>query len=376
MNLKIISLSVMTAVMAYSCSHNAKEVNATEKEDVAKEDIVKDVQLQAPAFPYESYFGQLSEYQTCVEIGDDGEGFNAISHKIRYPEVSAESGSSQFADSLLLLYNTSLAYNTMAYDVSTAERYIWDNSLCVEEANALDSINLSGIKDKDMREALLACSKKSAKWIREGNSPNEQKNSEVAAFYEVFNKFGNKFLDKHMTNDDFDPSTIIVNYDEIHQKAISDSSDCRDELLEMVLAEKDFQKKCVLAREFAYANFNSKEEDDMELVAVIDPILRSGEYSPLLYDLWLVWRTALQKDIFGSPSNDGSIYNLFYNDMRNRVALTYINYLERNPNDKVAFKKFAELAMQYNITRNALPIGNNSLLDEMNLYKESPRFAK
>lgn len=41
-----------------------------------------------------------------------------------------------------------------------------------------------------------------------------------------------------------------------------------------------------------------------------------------------MWRTALQKNILRGPSNDSAMFNLFYNDMRNRIALIYIGYLK------------------------------------------------
>ena len=103
---------------------------------------------------------------------------------------------------------------------------------------------------------------------------------------------------------------------------------------------------------------------------MIDQILRFNQYSPLLGELWLMWRTALQKNIFSGPSNDSAIYNLFYNDMRNHIALTYITHLAEHPKDEIAFLSFFNLAMEYNITRNSPCLfGNNSLLDEKNLYK-------
>lgn len=353
MKLKICSIYAIVAIVASACSHNAKEER-----------------IQAPSFPYESYLEFTEENQTSPNIGDDGEGFEAISNKIRYPELPAELSLSHFADSLLLLYNTALAFNTMAYDVSTAERYM-DYDDCSAQANALDSINLSGITDDEIRNTLLACSKKAGKWILEGKRPNEQDNEEVGAFYKAYDKFSDRFWGNHMSDEEFDPTEIVENYSEIHQKAITDTLSYRNELLKMVSDETDYQKRCVLAREFAYANYNSPERNDKELVAVIDPLLRSDEYSPLLYDLWLIWRTALQKDIFGSPSNDGAIYNLFYNDMRNLIAIRYISHLKHNPHDKVAFNKFAELALEYNITRNSpCYFGNNSWLDEMTIYDE------
>ncbi len=327
---------------------------------------------QVPPFPYESYLAQIDEDQWSPIIGDDGAGFNAISHKIRYPEIPDTISLSPFADSLLLMYNTCLAFNTMAYDVSTAERYMEeDDTLRINHANALDSINLSGIRDKEIRNALMACSKKAANYIKSGKMPNEQDFTGVGAFYDVYNKFCDPLFEAHLSEAEFDPSTVLENYNEIHQKAITDTLWYWQELLKRVCGEVDFQKKCVLAREFAYANLKNPARDDKELIAVIDPILRSNNYSPLLGELWLIWRTALQAHIFGGMSNDAAMYNLFYNDMRNRVALQYITHLNAHPSDEVAFMNFFELASTYNITRNSGALfGNNSMLDEMTIYME------
>lgn len=353
MNLKAYSVAAIAAIAACACS------------------MTNEGRAQTPPFPYESYLQFSEEDQYFPIIGDDGDGFAAISDKIKYPELPAELSLSHFADSLLLLYNTALAFNTMVYDVSTAERYMNDSTACIAQANALDSINLSGIKDMEIRDALLACSKRAGEWIREGKRPNDQESKELTRFKEANSKILEDFLEEHLTYDDFDPSAIIAGYDEIHQKAITDTLSYRNDLIKQVLAEGDFQKKCALAREFAYANFKSKDRDDKDLVAIIDPILRSNEYSPLLFDLWLMWRTALQKNILGSPSNDGAMYNLFYNDMRNLVAVRYIKHLAQNPHDQVAFNKFASLAVANAIIRNSqCYFGNNSILDEMALYDE------
>lgn len=122
-------------------------------------------------------------------------------------------------------------------------------------------------------------------------------------------------------------------------------------------------------REYAYSNYKHPRRDDKEVVAVIDNILRADEYSPLLRDLWRMWRMMLQIDIFGSRSNDGAMYNLFYNDMRNRVALAYIAHLKDNPDDRIALKEFVRLANDYNIVRNSeFVLGNNANLEEMDLF--------
>lgn len=355
-----------------SCSECAKEDSAQAPPSPyefcsgsAKEDSV-----QAPPFPYESYLEKMDENQDFPRIGDDGEGFNAISHKIKYPEIPVELSMDSFADSLLLMYNINLAFNAIAYDVSTAERYMDERDRCNNQANALGSINLNGIKDTKIRKYLLAYSKAAGKLIRKGKRPNEEKVRELENLYEVSDKFLNPFMGRHLSDEKFDPSKILTNYNETHLKMMIGGQ--RTALLKEVLSETDFQKKCVLAREFACANYKSSKRNDKELIAIIDPILRSNEYSPLLYDLWLIWRTALQKNIFGSPSNDGAMYNLFYNNMRNHIAVVCITHLMRNPQDKVAFNKFAELTFKENITRtNSFGFGNNSLSDERSLYDEA-----
>lgn len=57
--------------------------------------------LLIPSFPYQVYLDSMVEDQWAPNIGDDGEGFEAISHKIRYPEMLDTLTLSHFADSLL-----------------------------------------------------------------------------------------------------------------------------------------------------------------------------------------------------------------------------------------------------------------------------------
>lgn len=333
----------------------------------SKKDIVSNAAI--PAFPYEEYLDSISETGNFPLIGDDGRGFDAISNKIRYAELPEKLSSNLFADSLLQLYNLALAFNTVAYDVSTAERYIDDSDLVKAHAQALDSVNLSGIRNADLRNSLAKVSHDAAKWLHQGEKPNQHETASVGKFYEVYDGIYKPFIDSHISDEEYAPADVLKGYEDIHSKAISDTTSFRSELLQKVLNEKDFEKKCILAREFAYANYRNPERDELQLVAVLDPILRANEYSPLLGELWLMWRTALQKNILSGPSNDSAIYNLFYNDMRNRVVLAYISHLAENPKDKVAFGNFYRLALEYNITRNSgAAFGNNSILDEAELY--------
>ena len=321
------------------------------------------------SFPYQSYFENMGEDEYFPTIGNDGQGFDAISHNIVYPELPDSLSLSNYADSLLQFYNIILAYNTMAYDVGTAERYMETSDFVLDQANALDSINLSGIHISEIKDLIRIICQKGATTIRRGEKPNDQDVPEIRQFYDAFNNFSDPLYDAHLNEKEFNPVDILPNYEEIHTKALTDTTSFRDELLEMVLSETDFQKQCVLARELAYANYNSPNRDDKEIVTVLDNLLRTGKYSPLLGELWRMWRSMLQIGILGSGSNDSAMYNLFYNQMKNRIALLYIAHMKTHDHDNLAFKEFVRMAMTHNIVRNSpCYIGNNAYLEEMELF--------
>lgn len=321
------------------------------------------------SFPYQTYLDNMGEDECFPTIGNDGQGFDAISHNMVYPNLPDTLSLSHFADSLLQFYNIVLAFNTMAYDVGTAERYMGERDFGLEQADALDSINLSGIHISEIKDLIRIICQKGASTIRRGEMPNDQDVSEIGQFYDAFNKFSDPLYKAHLDDCEFDPTEIISNYQEIHSKALTDTVSFRAELLNMVRTETDFQKKCVLARELAYANYHSPERNDKQIVSVLDNLLKSNKYSPLLGELWRMWRCMLQINIFSSRSNDSAMYNLFYNQMRNRVALVYIAHLKTHYHDKLAFKEFARLTTTYNIVRNSeCMFGNNGNLEDMELF--------
>lgn len=79
----------------------------------------------------------------------------------------------------------------------------------------------------------------------------------------------------------------------------------------------------------------------------------------------------LQTNVLSGYSNDSAMYNLYYNAMRRRVAYRYIERLNKNPNDALAFDGFFRLVYRNSIIRNSgCLIGNNSFLDQMEIYRE------
>ena len=324
-----------------------------------------------PTFPYEEIIAATDSTEYFLIIGDDGNGFQPIVNHIKYLEGEHRGINRQYADSLQEAYNFTLAFNALAYDTGTYMRYIDDDIDKMDFANAMDSMIMPTISDASLRESFNSLRTQVAKMMRQGE-PIVEDTTLIANIYARNNEIWGKILNSSSEDPEtFNPETILPDYTTIHEIAIIDTVNGRDRLLAMTLNEPDFQKKTLLAKEFAYANFNSKVREAELLVSVIDPLLTAGQYSPILDELWLMWRTMLQLHIFSSGSNDSAMYNLFYNKMRNRVAKTLLDYIQTHRDDDVALASFINLMMQYNICRNSgCLFGNNANLDEMNLYYE------
>lgn len=327
--------------------------------------------IEIPEFPYQSYLDSLNTENESLTIKGDN-GFSFISDKIAFLMPDEIGNRNTRIDSLIDFYNAIIIYNTSSYDIGTIARYIsdTDSSQVLLWADAFRQINFSMVKDPGIRNALKGVFEITADNLKQGiivSNSNEavgECNKLMNGYYEQISCFGQLDPDAG-----FNLEEVIDDYADIHKAVINDDLNIKDELLYKTLQEKDFVRKCVYAREFAYANY--RDPDYKLLVAVLDPILKSGEYSPLLTELWLMWRTTLQIYILGGRSNDSCIYNLFYNDMRNLIALTYLRHFMQNPDDSIVLHLFTELACAPNIVRNSPCLfGNNANLDDMQLYYE------
>ena len=323
--------------------------------------------LQVPEFPYQSILDSIEDGLN-PSIGGERTGMDPISHNIRYFIPSKEMKNNGFIDSLALYYNARLAYNTAAYDVSTVSRYLNDREN-TPFINSFDNINVEAISDTNLREALKNVGKDVANVLRSGNDPSEAAMPSVQKYNELIDHLEGSLFAGQLNYDEYDPATDIDEYAMIHGDAVNDNVNHFKDLLQTTLGEQDFRKKCVYARELANCS-HTNGEGHKTVASIIDPLLRSGEYSPLLRELWLIWRANLQMYLFSGRSNDSAMYNLFYNDMRNRVAATYLDRIMSDPEDKIALKEFFRLANEYNVTRDQGNLwGNNCLSDEIQLYR-------
>jgi hypothetical protein len=317
---------------------------------------------------YLNYMSDTTNYDGYFLIfGDDGNGFVPISDMLE-PLKFEEKRNNDFIDTLVWLYNATQLLDVMIYDCSTIDRYNGDFNP-EPYADAIGGIEVSGIADVELCEAFLALSEALARDIRKGLRTDTIYYEEVRRLHEVMdNLFGN-FVDSHYSESNYDCSKYVPDYETIHAKAIVDTAHYRDELLQMIFNEKNFEKQCIYAREFAYANWHNVNGEPVDVVAAIDILLSTTSYSPLLFDLWLIWRTALQGSVLSGISNDSSMYNIYYNAIRRRVAYRYLTRLNEKPNDKLAFDGLMKLIHKSSITRNSgCYFGNNSFLDQMEIY--------
>ena len=320
---------------------------------------------------YLNYLSDTANYQEDYLIfGDDGNGFIPISDLHEFLKFN-EKKNGDFIDTLLWLYNATQLLDAMIYDCSTIDRYNGDFNP-EPYAEAISNIDVNGIGNEELSSAFRALSQAIAEDIRNGQRIDTIYYEEIHQLHGVMDKLFDGFVNSHYKDDvTYDCSEYIADYEMIHNKAIADTAHYRDELLQLVFNEKDFEKTCIYAREFAYANWHNINGEGIDVVAVIEPLLCTAEYSPILFDLWLMWRTALQTNVLSGYSNDSAMYNLYYNAMRRRVAYRYIERLNKNPNDALAFNGFFRLVYRNSIIRNSgCLIGNNSFLDQMEIYRE------
>lgn len=333
-----------------------------------------------PTFPteYQAYLDSIPDGEGFPVISYDGNGFQAISQNVEYLILPDKLKGNAFADSLTCIYNMGSAFNAVAYDCGTADRYAgeWSDTVRLAFIDCLRKINLDGVMDDRAKIAIQNICNKASSDIAAGEKTSETQFDAVEDFYDCINSYVTPIVLRYGEAFPDDWSDGLLQYEKLHYKALTDTVKGASDILAQYVEEPDFRKKCVYAREWTLAEYKTGRDAQM-LVAVIDPLLRSGEYSPLLADLWLRWRTALQIYVFGGRSNDSPMYNLFYNSMKNRIVLTYIKRLAEHPNDAVAFKGFLRLCYTVNICRNSgALLGNNATSDEMELYNECWNKAK
>jgi len=127
-----------------------------------------------------------------------------------------------------------------------------------------------------------------------------------------------------------------------------------------------FDRECLYTVEYAHQR---RHEEPHTAIPMLEALMKSGKFSRYLHEVWRTWRVL--KQVAQSPSRDGMILNLEYNQMRYRCLNTILKQIIKNPKDIYAINDFCFLATYDNITRySEFLFGNSAPLEHMMLFPE------
>ena len=163
-----------------------------------------------------------------------------------------------------------------------------------------------------------------------------------------------------------DGRKFISNYDSIYALRLEQSEENERYLKKMAQQASDLDRKSLYTIEYAHQR---RYEESHPALPMLEELMVSKEYSRYLYEVWQTWRCVKQVGI--SPSRDGMIQNLEYNQMRFRCLNTVLKQIVNHPKDIMAINQFMFLASYDNIIRySSYMFGNSAPLEQMMLFPE------
>ncbi len=163
-----------------------------------------------------------------------------------------------------------------------------------------------------------------------------------------------------------DIEQFIPNYDSIYYLRKLQTEENERYLKLMAEQTESFDRECLYTVEYAHQR---RHEEPHAAVPMLEALMKSGKFSRYLHEVWRTWRVLRQ--LAESPSSDGMILNLEYNQMRYRCLNTILKQIVKNPKDIYAINDFCFLATYNNITRYcAFRSGNSAPLEYMKLFPE------
>ena len=123
-----------------------------------------------------------------------------------------------------------------------------------------------------------------------------------------------------------------------------------------------FDEQCSLW--YNWANCQKSVIDGEWIIAVGCALMKSGNYSPVLNNIWIAWRALCQEIFFGS-SRDSSIPNNYYNEYRKMCYTACLKRIESHPDDIYAMNCAAALGGRTNMNRFGQNYFGNEAMIEM-----------
>ena len=163
-----------------------------------------------------------------------------------------------------------------------------------------------------------------------------------------------------------DIEQFIPNYDSVYNLRKVQSEESNSYLKRMLYETSSFDKECLFTIEIAHQN---RHEEPHPAIPLLEHLMMKDKFSRYLHEVWRTWRVL--KQVAESPSRDGRILNLEYNQMRYRCLNTILKQIAKNSMDIYAINDFCFLATYNNITRySEFMFGNSAPLEHMMLFPE------
>ena len=329
-------LCFLMGAMMMSCNSsntNAENKKARLANNVTIEDIM--------AVPVEDYF---CHYMDDVELPKD------------FPIPEAVD-----------IYNTATVVNSLC-SVDDFWRVFENNKGTID---ILDKVDLSVIKDEYIRRLAQNTMDKYKYFFKYFDATNDDTNQVLwQEFRRCLWVLDSTFLSTHhvstYVNLGEDEYWQALDFSE-QQKEVAErlgnnpTEDMKHEMLDDILLMENFEEKC--AYTYAYiTHLGFYDASDEKLKDVLCNLLTDGRYSHHHFNMWRVWRSIVQYEHGSSKMSD--IANGIYNRMRLEVAKNTLNYLAKNPTDKVAINQYLMTAYHKNVARiGDYPYGNQSVID-------------
>lgn len=163
-----------------------------------------------------------------------------------------------------------------------------------------------------------------------------------------------------------DIEQFIPDYEKVYKMRKERTESNKRFLSQKAEQATSFDAKCLYMVEYAHQLGVDEEET---AISKLEELMKAGKFSRYLHEVWRTWRAMIQ--MRRSPSRDGVILNLEYNQMRYRCLNTILKQIVRNPKDIKAINDFCFLATYDNIIRyGVFPYGNSANYEKMMLFPE------
>ncbi len=168
---------------------------------------------------------------------------------------------------------------------------------------------------------------------------------------------------------------LIFQYDSFQEEieTIQDDSAMFDAIHQKIEEAKSFDEQCAiaLACSMKCSTFCGAYSIDL-----MSSLLKSGKYSVLLEQMWILWRAFSQSVLIGR-SRDSVIPNYSYDKMRKRIYTTISKHVKENPQDTNAIICGLRILKHPGLIRNGENMyGNDADVDIMNYCPDFYSFTK